>query len=503
MTTSFPPINYPNKPVPPFSAPAPRNPFPGFYPDMWRNITGKPYITVSSKGLANGQSEDFNDGADFGPDSLQSDGSLTQTVGIMEAYNSLPDVPLVAYDSAATLYNTTGKNGTIKLIGTVFKISSPIIFHTTDLITMEGSGQYGGSIPTAGNVSNIYSKTLITSDSDKGCFVIEPTAGLPSTIVGTGMIFIDGIQFDQTVQITSPVISGQPYVVSIGSTSSAYNSLYIGQIDISDESNKNGLLGIFTNTLEGATKIDTLNVNGGTNENAPLVNVTANHLYIGYMPNVTSGAYTSTPNSNSYILYLNLVQDCYIGSVHFYGSGYNGVIYSVQVIPIHIGYLNFEMSSPNVASSPIWHLNGTVNVGALSVNGGYMPYPQDLDNPQYLIVQTYNRTAYGQSVVALFKNDFTVTLPANPPVSGTVYQNTNPYDIEIDLPVYATTSGTAGYVTIAKGSTDTPTAISNQYVSGDTSSTSTQIIRLRVPAGWYYSFTGSGVTFATATPFAE
>jgi hypothetical protein len=95
------------------------------------------------------------------------------------------------------------------------------------------------------------------------------------------------------------------------------------------------------------------------------------------------------------------------------------------------------------------------------------------------------------------------TLSTNPPASGTVYQNTNPYAIEIDLPVYATTSGTAGYVTIAKGSTDTPTAISSQYVSGDTSSTSTQIIRLRVPAGWYYEFTGSGVTFATATPFAE
>ena len=87
MTTSFPPINYPNKPLPPFSAPAPRNPFPGFFPDMWRNITGKPYITVSAKGLANGLSEYFNDGADFGPDSLQADGSLTETSGILEAGN--------------------------------------------------------------------------------------------------------------------------------------------------------------------------------------------------------------------------------------------------------------------------------------------------------------------------------------------------------------------------------------------------------------------------------
>ena len=90
--SKLPPINYPNKPVPPFSAPAPRNPFPGFYPDMWRNITGKPYITVSSKGLANGLSEYFNDGADFGPDSLQADGSLTQTAGIQETINYLVSI---------------------------------------------------------------------------------------------------------------------------------------------------------------------------------------------------------------------------------------------------------------------------------------------------------------------------------------------------------------------------------------------------------------------------
>ena len=96
------------------------------------------------------------------------------------------------------------------------------------------------------------------------------------------------------------------------------------------------------------------------------------------------------------------------------------------------------------------------------------------------------------------------TLSANPPASGTVYQNTNPYNIEIDLPAYATTSGTAGYVTIAKGSSSSSlTTIGNQFVNGSTSSTSVDIIRLRVPAGWYYEFTASGVTFGTASVFAE
>ena len=97
----------------------------------------------------------------------------------------------------------------------------------------------------------------------------------------------------------------------------------------------------------------------------------------------------------------------------------------------------------------------------------------------------------------------TPSLTANPPASGTVYLNTMPYDIEIELPVYATTAGTAGYVTIAKGPSSTPTTIGNQYVSGDTSATSEQVIRLRVPAQWTYSFTASGVTFGTASVFAD
>ena len=120
-------------------------------------------------------------------------------------------------------------------------------------------------------------------------------------------------------------------------------------------------------------------------------------------------------------------------------------------------------------------------------------------------VDTLSSTDSFVTMVGLFTpsdQSYTV-LQANPPVSGTVYQNINPYAIEIDLPVYATTAGTAGYLTIAKGATSTPTAIGNQYVSGDTSDTSEQIIRLRVPAGWYYSFTASGVTFTTATAFAE
>ncbi|MEM4115253.1 MAG: hypothetical protein QXP59_04515 [Saccharolobus sp.] len=51
-------------------------------PPLWEDLKSKPYVTVSSKGLANGLSDKINDGADFGPDT-----SNTLTSGIQEAIN--------------------------------------------------------------------------------------------------------------------------------------------------------------------------------------------------------------------------------------------------------------------------------------------------------------------------------------------------------------------------------------------------------------------------------
>jgi hypothetical protein len=49
---------------------------------LQKNVKGKPYITVSAKGISNGLSDIPNDGADFGPDTPG-----TQTMGIQEAIN--------------------------------------------------------------------------------------------------------------------------------------------------------------------------------------------------------------------------------------------------------------------------------------------------------------------------------------------------------------------------------------------------------------------------------
>jgi len=98
-----------------------------------------------------------------------------------------------------------------------------------------------------------------------------------------------------------------------------------------------------------------------------------------------------------------------------------------------------------------------------------------------------------------FSGGSSISIPANPPASGTVYQNNTPFDIELYIPVYASTSGTAGTVTLYLSQSSSPGAIATVQVSGSTSSSSPQVVTLRVPAWWYYEIAASGATIGTAT----
>lgn len=91
-----------------------------------------------------------------------------------------------------------------------------------------------------------------------------------------------------------------------------------------------------------------------------------------------------------------------------------------------------------------------------------------------------------------------ITPPASPLVSATVYQNKTAVPITIYQPAYATTSGTAGSVAVALGSSSTPGALYTQWVNGSTTSALPEVLQLRVPPGWYYSFTTTGATLADA-----
>jgi len=60
----------------------------------YRNVQGRPYMVVSANGISNGLSDTYNDGADFGPDTMlgatapgQYGPPYSNTCGIQEAIN--------------------------------------------------------------------------------------------------------------------------------------------------------------------------------------------------------------------------------------------------------------------------------------------------------------------------------------------------------------------------------------------------------------------------------
>ena len=453
------------------------------------NIRGKPYITVSAKGIVNGLSRYPNDGADFGPDTTlgatapgQYGSPYTETSGVQEAHlyraslamqyptgTSWSFVPPVKILSGTYICNediviypnhdgVLGTNTTLKFEGQGHNSISQIIFQGNSVYGFDFSGATAGTNIHLENLNLRGGNTNLTS-------LIN--AQLPS---GGG----------NYLNLFSVQLAGGTGTLTNGITVSGVG--YILGIDFDDEIGNSTTN--FLNITGGATGDTWLRIIGlrGAGD---IINIASsiNSAYIDLKDsmeiNVTSTGTVNymeiTGTTRGQIINAGTVNTLNLRAVMLVGNPFvtnSGIINRIKFD----GLLTPQTSSGNLIS----------NTGTIT----WIIYEKSL-------------TVLPNGTYALTYQEPAPTLSANPPVSGTAYQNTNPYDIEIDLPVYATTAGTAGYVTVAKGSTSTPTAIGNQFVNGSTSSTSVDIIKLRVPAGWYYEFTASGVTFGTASVFAD
>ena len=433
-------------------------------------------VNVTSKGIVNGLSVLPNDGTGgFGPDTTSgatSAGEIgspyTQSTGIVEAIN-------YSISNGQVLGNGNIHTIPIRLRGANFIIS------TSNTITA----------PAPVNNLEIYTEGDV--------------AGNISCQYNSGYGFTFGSEFSSTTFIMHSInaVPGSGYTPE-------------GFINISNSSHAVSWISYYFQVFAGFTTTG-LNIDGFysayfyENQIAPTSGT----------PQITlsNGRDVGFFGGSNYDMSVNSVNNLASISSTFIGTVTN-VAYTTTFLGGTVNLFSFNgtfgqalfTGIKSAGFSPLLSLSGSTTIKSFVVNGFYENNGSGtinfsmINNPNSDSLTIDNIQVHGvvtDSGVLPVGYYLTPTLTANPPVSATVYQNTNPYDIEIDLPVYATTSGTAGYVTIAKGSTDTPTAIGNQYVSGDTSSTATQIIRVSVPAGWHYEFTGSGVTFATATPFAE
>ena len=427
----------------------------------------------------------------------------TTTAGIMEAIDSLPTV----YSAYTKRYVHKGK--IILASASVYSGTSPIIVGDDDQIEIIGTIAPAGSNYSPS--SDYTMCTTINMESDQGNFVLYDYAPSVSSNHG-GVLTLDNLYFYSKTQITNPLKSA--YTLSLNT--SWLDTIHIGYIAVYDGSG--GLNGAMMIGSGGSdTIIDAKHIKvAGTTNQVGIVYIGVNNFKIDLL-DITGLEFASSPTSSTTNagLVIDVGGQAIIGGLHLF-ENFNSFLsvgnLGESIQSLYIANLFLEMAAPS-SSNPYSLSEGTrsmfytsVLVGKLAIGSTFNPWETDTGSVNIILAEFDTSTYHFGSIKILDPTVFNIIPPAistNPPVSGTAYQNTLPYDIEIDLPVYATTSGTAGYVTIAKGPSSTPTTIGNQYVSGDTSATSEQVIRLRVPAQWTYSFTASGVTFGTASVFAD
>ena len=482
----------------------------GFWYVAYKEKVKVPNIIVSAKGVANGLSEEYNDGWDFGPDSynpsITSGVPLTQTCGIQEAI-SYAVVNGVKIKLSAGVFNVTAPFVEFDTTNSRYGLINVMPITATQVIAVdiEGVGSFasGGSSETV-NTNNI---TVIN--------ILTPA--MAGTSVYQQVFYVSTPNDGYTFPIFKNIALIQPAPCNIGGYFDAHTALANSIADGLWTGPTNADMNFFSGVASTNTHATAYNFNGQEGNVCKIGVITAQQMYSAFGGNLAHVSILQlvvqscihgidmTANmpygmsisefdvqGTTYPIYQTSILNgsLFIGT--WFEEDYTGVsgitpafetLYEIYATG---GHLSIFIGQVQI------HRNTNTIIASLQVTG-------TLANLAVGVLTNQNSTVASQSA----KTYLSPAIPTNPPVSGTVYQNTNLYDIEIDLPVYATTAGTAGYVTLAKGSTSTPAAIGNQYVNGATSSTSVDILRLRVPAGWYFSFTASGVTIGTAVPFAE
>lgn len=416
-----------------------------------KNIRGKPYITVSAKGMINGLSNIPNDGADFGPDTPG-----TQTDGLAEAIN---------YGIKTGIISGTG------IFVPEIKIISPFITISAPITVQAPSGYKIAQFKISGissmtyvniNLSNAYAITLD-----------------PSSFNDMNMRF-ENLQ---------PAVSGgSPY----------------GFLD-ADFSTANG----GTNVFEGYN----LDVSGSGWATAPFY---LKSFAAIFMYNYESYSGNTTTYQNGYFDATNIFfygvmgsnEDYYFSNALFVyiaglsqnsqeGTAYSGGVVLTNVISAVLEdiFTVIVLGSDITNLIVINHTHGSGNGYAMgsTVSGT----SRTITNFRLLGYYNYGTYPYFSSDIVI--SGPTVSISANPPVSGTTYQNTNPYNIRLKIPVtYSPTSSAAA--TLATGISSSSTVTTSTKVSIPAGVTTGQILTydMVVPAGRYYELVVTNATIGTA-----
>jgi len=425
---------------------------------------GKAFVTVSPIGLHTPIAAPIaNNGCDFGPDTFE-----TKTSGIQEAVCSIPN------------------GGRILLQAGTFTISESINLIGNTII--EGAGDYWGP----------------------GLTWIQASASLSAAFVGA-------VSYCRFKHLIIAVVSGG----SIGwGIDLAHTTETPGHNEIRDV----GFNGAFTSgwfridyndedIIEdiSPTNNSSMNVPGFSAQNAKFV------IRDSYMEGNQS-KYTAQISS----LYSIVFENCDIDMIKLVGNvsdlrlldtynGDNG--YPVldldgnKVFQLTLtGWFDLKGSSTFFKNSS----GSSATIDMMSISGFYQGSGGSGVNwlpatgitigqyGTFVLLQLVGLPGCPFSFQSPRGYQLSLTIPTNPPVSGTAYQNGMQVAIEVRLPVYASVPGTAGSVTPSLGPSSPSQTLSAEFVSGSTTASLLYVCRIMVPNGWYFKFTGSGVTFGTA-----
>ena len=394
----------------------------GFYYVAYKEKAKVPEIVVSAKGVANGLSDEYNDGWDFGPDSYSPTSTsaipYTESTGIGEALQYAISNPTYA--------KTTGSfTGyflpEVRLLSGYFTITKPIVLNVPYRImnlTLKGVDAMSPYISCAFN----------TTSSDKYPYAININASDVSNItyidiqwehmqpqVASGYTPYGFVNFDfSSVNTSQNTFIGYDLDVSNSGFTSAFNLLGFQQIHMYDFEN----YGSGNNFNAGF-----IDFHGGYNASG-YIGVSGGDIFsfgMGIHPPTPVGDTSylgifGSAHASLGIYNPNISQTFTIGTLFYgYGSG--------------LGISDFSLF--NNASS------GTITINQLIVRG---ITASGLTESKRLIDGNGATTSIGMTdVEGLYStNEYTwfnnfPNVPTTPsvPASGTAQQNTEPYAVKV------------------------------------------------------------------------
>ncbi|MEM0159846.1 MAG: hypothetical protein QXU98_14320 [Candidatus Parvarchaeota archaeon] len=410
----------------------------------WSVLRGKPYITISGKGIVNGLSNIPNNGADFGPDTLLGASSpnqygppYTQTSGLQEAWD---------YSVATSVVNPVSGDYTVLPLYIIdnIVISSPVTFSGYGKIieNPQLKGQSSMSPYIYCETNNAYTITYDPSSFNYTTIRIENMQPLPvSGFTPYGFINID---FSSSPHLRSCLLEMYNIVIS-------GNGFTVAPLYIVDTAN----ILMFNYENYGTTGT----YSGGYFETPAMISVVDSYI---------AGNPTFTGDSLAYLYGLYIVNTGFETGGLTLGGGPNGVNSVWMVNSPGIIYLNGNVNQIGIygmtetyPSTPLINVltsGDSWTIGYLIING------MNINNSQ---INPYSIAGAGVTVnnwdISNVVSNVPVQYPPAPvpttpaiPASGTAQQNTNPYPVNVYI--YGGTVTAIDYTPVGRTATQVGTS---------------------------------------------